>query len=228
MLFKYLFIFASFSFVGWVMELCYRSYRTKNIVNPGFMSGCVVPLYGLGALILTILSQVLPEPNSIPKLIFSFFVSMICLTGLELFSAYTNLKFYKLKLWDYSDEKLNYKGFICLKFSIIWGLLSILFRLAIYPGLNTFTETIVKNYVCIFMLGIFYGIFIIDLFASINLSRRIHKYSNIIKDYINLENLKLDLKLQDKKRKFVNSVYPYITTNSYLKDKINEIKDKKN
>ena len=51
-MFKILFIFSFTSVLGWVIETTYRFIMSKKLVNPGFMSGCVVPIYGFGAIIL--------------------------------------------------------------------------------------------------------------------------------------------------------------------------------
>ncbi len=227
MFFKYLFIFALFSFVGWLMEFTYRSIVHKAVVNPGFMTGCVVPLYGFGALILTLLCDVLPRPDCVGNVLIIFFVSMLALTLLELFSGYTNKKFYNLTLWDYSKEKFNFKGYICLRFSIIWGLLALLFSYFIYPSLDSLVSGFLSNSQSLFYIGLFYGVFLVDLAASVDLSRKVHQYAVNISQTVNLEKLRLDLKLQQNRRKFVNSFYPYITTNQYLREKINEIKENK-
>ena len=55
MLLKYLFIFAIFSVVGWILEVTYRSITNKKFINPGFLSGCAIPLYGFGVVILNII-----------------------------------------------------------------------------------------------------------------------------------------------------------------------------
>ena len=218
--FKYLFIFCLFAVVGWIIELVYMSVVTKKIINPGFMTGCVVPLYGVGAIILNLICNLFVPISSEYKIIIIFLLSIILLSILEYFTGYVLKKFFNIILWDYSDRKYNYKGFICLEFSFIWGLLSLIFYVFIFPWIDNFSINFVKSSIGIFFLGIFVGIFIIDLCVSINLLNKLSKYANEVKQTINIEKIKLEARLENRKKKFLNAIYPYLSTNRFLKDKI--------
>lgn len=223
--FKYIFIFLFFSFIGWILELVYRGIRIKKIVNPGFMSGCVVPLYGFGAVILYIICNLFEKVNSDYKIIIIFIISIILLSLLELISGIILDKCFNLRLWDYSKNKFNFKGHICLLYSMYWGFLSLIFYNFIYPKLTNITMNFINSGVGLFILGICAGLFLIDLCVSIGLLNRIVKYSKIITETIDLEKLKLDIRRRVKRKKIFNSLFPYIITNKYLRDKLN---DKKN
>ena len=225
--YKYLFIFAIFSIIGWILELTYRSLVTKQLVNPGFMSGCVVPLYGMGAIILNIICNVIYEANINHKVLFIFIISFIFLTLLEFICGFISLKYFKVRLWDYRDRKLNYKGFVCLEFSVIWGLLGVLYHLLIYPYINNISLIFINCSLGIFLLGMFLGIFIIDLSISIKLFNRLIKYAKQMQEIINIEKIKLEARINIRKRKFWNAIYPYVSTDKYVKEKIKELKIKK-
>lgn len=220
--FKYLFIFCIFSVVGWILEVTYRSIITKRFVNPGFMTGCVVPLYGFGAVILNLICNLFNPINSNYKIIIIFILSVILLSILEYFTGFVLLKFFNLKLWDYSDRKFNINGFICLEFSLIWGFLSLIFFLFIFPWINNFAYNFVNTNIGIFSLGMFIGTFLIDLCVSINLLNKLTEYSSQIKQTINLEKIKIEARMNMKKKKIWNAIYPYISTNRFLRDKINK------
>lgn len=226
-MFKYLFIFSIFSIVGWIIEFVFRSVNNKKIINPGFMSGCVVPIYGFGAISLNIMSSFFDKIISSNKMIIVFIISIMLLTLLELFSGILLEKLFRIKLWDYSNNKFNYKGFICAKFSIIWGAASLLFYYFINPGLNDFLNLNLQNLLAIFFLGIYYGIFFIDLCLSINLLSRLNKYAESLSKIINFEKLKYDVLSHATKNKFLNFIYPYVSTSKFLKDKIKIKKGKK-
>lgn len=219
MLLKYLFIFAIFSVVGWILEVTYRSITNKKFINPGFLSGCAIPLYGFGVVILNIICNIFININTNHKLIVIFFISTILLTLLEFLTGRIMLDLFHVKLWDYSNVRFNYKGIICPQFSVIWGALALLFYLLVFPGLNTFILKLVSSTLCIFILGIFYGIFIIDLCMSINLLSKLTKYSKRAKKIINFEKLKID-SIKKTGKKFWNVIYPYTHINKFLKDKI--------
>lgn len=219
---KYLFIFGLFSVVGWVLELIYRSIINKKIINPGFMSGCVVPLYGFGAVILNSICNLFVPIKSLYKVIIIFVLSIILLSILECITGYILIKFFNLRLWDYSKHKYNYKGFICIEFSLIWGCLSLVYYICFFNWINTFSLSFVTNTIGVFCLGIFFGIFLVDLCVSINLLNKLYRYAEQIKQTINIERFKLDARTHVKKKKFLNAIYPYVTTNKFLKDKINK------
>lgn len=219
MLLKYLFIFAIFSVVGWILEVAYRSYHNKKFINPGFLSGCAIPLYGFGAVIINLLCTLVININNSHKLILISIVSILLLTLLEFITGRVMIDLFHVRLWDYSNEKLNYKGIICLKFSLIWGVLAIIYYKLFYSWINTFAIEFISDNYKIFILGIFYGIFIIDLSISINLLSKLTKYSKNIKKIINLENFKIDT-LKEGSKKIWNKIYPYTHINKYLKDKI--------
>ena len=113
--------------------------------------------------------------------------------------------------------KYNYKGIICIEFSFIWGILSILFYYFIYPWINTFATNIINNNIVSFLLGLYYGIFIIDLLVSINLLIKLSKYSKKIDKVINVEKLKKELLKNNSN--IMDKIYPYICINKFLKEK---------
>lgn len=224
--YKYLFIFALFSIVGWILELVYRSLITKKIVNPGFMSGCVVPLYGMGAIILNLICILISKLNFKYEVLLVFTTSLFLLTLLEFICGFISLKYFHIRLWDYRKQKINYKGFICLEFSIIWGLLGVLYYLVIYPHIDNISLNFINSIFGIFTLGIFLGIFLIDLSVSINLLNRLIRYAKEIEETINVEKLKLETRINITRKKFWNAIYPYASTNKYVKQKIKELKNK--
>lgn len=225
--YKCLFIFAVFSILGWILELVYRSLATKKLVNPGFMSGCVVPLYGMGAIILDFVSILIFNLNYNYKVLIMFFASLCLLTLLEFIFGFVSLKYFHVRLWDYRKRKINYKGFVCLEFAVVWGLLGVLYYLCVYPYIDGISTWFINSNIGIFILGIFLGIFIIDLSMSIKLFNRLVKYAKEIHENINIEKIKLEARINATRKKFWNAIYPYTLTNKYVKEKIKELKNKK-
>ena len=221
-MFKILFIFSFASVLGWIIETTYRCIMSKKIVNPGFMSGCVVPIYGFGALILYSICKLSDKINFMYKPILVIGLSMILLSLLEFISGVFLLKFFNLRLWDYSNRKFNYKGLICLRFSLYWGIFALIFYLFLYSFIDSASINFIDNNVCLFILGIFYGIFIIDLCISINLSSKIKKYAESKRKVINIERLRIDILKRLNKNKFLNSIYPSFSLNKYLKSKVSD------
>jgi len=118
-----------FSILGWMLEVSYRSVCAKRFVNPGLLKGPYLILYGAGALILMAAASLLQGSNWGIKAFAYFTVT----TGLELVSGFIAQYLFKTRLWDYSDQPFNYKGYICLKFSLCWILLALAFEYVVLP-----------------------------------------------------------------------------------------------
>lgn len=124
-----LFSFSFFSVVGWMLEVSYRSVCAKRFVNPGLLKGPYLILYGTGALILMAAVSFLGGSNLAVKAFAYFTVT----TGLELVSWLIAQHLFDIRLWDYSDQPFNYKGCVCLKFSLYWILLAFAFEYVVLP-----------------------------------------------------------------------------------------------
>ncbi|MBP7554322.1 MAG: putative ABC transporter permease, partial [Spirochaetes bacterium] len=107
------------SYLGWLLESTYRSISEKKIINSGFLFGPFVPIYGFGAIIIYFLSFALKDNSYVFQTTIYGFTSIF----LEYLTALFFEKIFKIKLWDYSKEKINIHGRICLKFSLIWIIL---------------------------------------------------------------------------------------------------------
>jgi len=131
-----LFSFTFFSILGWVIEVVYRSIRDRSFVNPGLLKGPYLILYGAAALVLMVSVSLLHEYNIFMKALCYFVIT----TGIELISGLNAQHFFNVRLWDYSDQRFQFRGHICLKFSIYWILLAFAFEyllLPAYQGLAT-------------------------------------------------------------------------------------------
>lgn len=112
--------FYIYCFLGWCFESAYVSFRQKKLVNRGFMHGPLLPLYGSGAVI--VLFAALPFRGT-PVLV--YFVGMAAATILEYCVGVTMESLFKVRYWDYSNQKFNIQGHVCLSSSIIWGFFSL-------------------------------------------------------------------------------------------------------
>ena len=118
---QWVLFFFIYSFIGWVWERCFVSVRKRRWVNRGFMYGPMLPIYGFGAL--AVLISTIRVRDSIP-LIFLF--GMVGATLLEYVTGAVMERLFNVKYWDYSNQKFNLNGYICLTSSLGWGLFSVL------------------------------------------------------------------------------------------------------
>ncbi len=129
-----LFSFCFFSILGWVLEVSYRSLRDRRFVKPGLLKGPYLILYGADALILMGCVSLVHEIKFLEaNFIVRIFVYFAATTGFELISGFNAQYFFHTRLWDYSDQPFQYKGHICLKFSIYWILLAFAFEYLLLP-----------------------------------------------------------------------------------------------
>ena len=133
------FSFGIFSIMGWILEVSYRSLNAKQFVNPGLLNGPYLILYGTGALMLMACISIFDfyDANFIVKI----FIYLIAITCLEMIAGLAAASLFNIRLWDYSDQFLHYKGHVCLKFSVYWVLLAFGFEYFILlPYQNVFNS----------------------------------------------------------------------------------------
>lgn len=128
---QWVLLFFFYCFCGWVWESCYVSARQRRWVNRGFLHGPLLPIYGSGAII--ILFATLPVAESLP-LIWLF--GMLAATALEYAVGAAMEKIFKVRYWDYSSQRFNLNGHICLTSSIAWGFFSILLVRFLHPPIG--------------------------------------------------------------------------------------------
>lgn len=110
-------IFIVYAFIGWCTEVSYATLDTGKFVNRGFLNGPYCPIYGCGVVIVVAILTPLKE-----SFFLLFIGSVVLTTVLEYVTGFLLEKVFHNKWWDYSDKPFNVKGYICLKFSIYWGL----------------------------------------------------------------------------------------------------------
>ena len=153
--------FITYSFLGWVMESIFRSISEKKIINTGFLKGPFCPIYGVGAIIMLLFLKKFAD-----NLAVLFIVSVVVLTIWEYLVGVLLEKLFHTKYWDYSKNKFNFQGRICLMNSIFWGVLGVVFVKYIHPAIESLGNQIdIKILTFIYaILGI---IILVDMIVSI-------------------------------------------------------------
>ena len=125
---QWVLLFFFYCFCGWVWESCYVSLCQRRWVNRGFLHGPLLPIYGSGAII--ILLATIPVAQDL-RLVWLF--GMLAATALEYVTGDVMERIFKVRYWDYSNQKFNLNGHICLSSSIAWGFFSILLVRFLHP-----------------------------------------------------------------------------------------------
>lgn len=176
-LFELFFYFFWWSVFGWFLEVVVRTLETGGFENRGFLNGPFCPIYGFGVIMITHLLAPLKDNF----LILYILSSLIC-TTFELSIGLLMEKLFHAKWWDYSEEKFNYKGFICLRIALLWGVGSVLVICVVQPLIEKTVSYIPYTFGNIFA-GVIFFLIVIDIIATLS---DIRNFNNKLKqiDYI--------------------------------------------
>lgn len=127
-MYQYIWIFLIYSFLGWCLEVAYHALSVGKFINRGFLNGPVCPIYGFGMMLVVVC--ITPVVDNFLLL---FLGSFSLTTILEFLTGFALEKVFHDKWWDYSKEPFNIKGYICLKFSLAWGLAGMVVMNMLHP-----------------------------------------------------------------------------------------------
>ncbi|MGN1411308.1 MAG: putative ABC transporter permease [Oscillospiraceae bacterium] len=196
------FIFFIGSLVGWIIELFYRKFISKanperKWINPGFLVGPYLPLYGFGLVAMYLLAQInvsFIENDALQKTLLFILMSMV-MTIIEYIAGIIFIKGMKVKLWDYTNEWGNVQGIICPKFSFYWAILSAIYYFLIHPHILNSLYWLAEHLAFSFFIGFFYGIFIIDVVYSMQILVKVKKFATDHDIIVKYQELKRSIRL---------------------------------
>lgn len=122
-IYKLFWIFLAYSFLGWILETISAAVKSRRFLNRGVLTGPVCTVYGIAAVILTVFLRELEQEG---RLFFLFLGCMIWATAVEWLAGRSLEKLHHSRWWDYSHKKWNLDGYICLEYSVIWGVLGMI------------------------------------------------------------------------------------------------------
>ena len=161
--------FLVYSFLGWVLEVVFHAAKLGKIVNRGFLNGPVCPVYGFGMVGLLMLLRSTSPADAIEdtNVFVLFFICMLFGSAVELLAGWLLDVIFHMRWWDYSDEPFNLHGYICLRFSLLWGVGGIVVIGMLYPMLsNITTAKIPQKYGWIIML-LLYIVYFVDFIVTV-------------------------------------------------------------
>lgn len=223
------FLFFIGSFSGWIIEVLFRRFFTaKKWINPGFLTGPYLPLYGFGVVGLFAISLI-PISTGYAWLdaILIILIMGLTMTLIEYIAGLIFIKGMKIRLWDYSDRWGNIQGIICPLFSFFWLIVSAFFYFVINEPVIEAVVWFVHHIEFAFVVGIFMGIFLVDLGHSIGLSARIRRFADEHKVVVHFEKLKETLydKVEEFQHKHPGFVFPFKLLSNF-KEQLTSVKEK--
>lgn len=158
----YILYFFFYSAVGWLFESIYCSLGEKRLINRGFLTGPMCPIYGTGALVMAVL---LYNPFRDKPLVV-FLLGMVFCDIVEYLTSFIMEKLFNARWWDYKDELFNIKGRICFKHTLYWGVAATLFVKTVHPIVVTLFEKIPQK-VIIPLTCTILAVFVVDVIFAV-------------------------------------------------------------
>lgn len=164
-----LWIFFVYAFLGWCTEVSFAALTSGKFVNRGFLNGPVCPIYGCGVVIVLFFLEPLRENT-----LLLFLGSVVLTSVLEWLTGFVLERIFHQRWWDYSNEPFNLGGYICLRFSIAWGLACLLVVDVIHPTIH-WLITLIPHTLGLVLLAVFSAAMVVDLAATVRTIARINR-----------------------------------------------------
>ncbi len=134
---QYVCFFFIYAVLGWCVEVAFAAVNTRQLVNRGFLNGPACPIYGFG--MVGLLAVLGPWQNNVAAV---FVVAAVLATLVELVAGYALYKLFHTRWWDYTKFRGNLGGFICPRFSLLWGLGGVLVIRLVHPPVAAAVQAI--------------------------------------------------------------------------------------
>jgi len=162
-------IFFFYAFLGWCLEVAYHALITGNFINRGFLNGPWCPVYGFGAA--AVLACLFPLREN--KLLL-FAGSVVLTSAIEWLTGFVLEKLFRQHWWDYSDQPFNLNGYICLRFSLAWGLACLIVVDAIHPAFLWCIARVPRT-LGLVLLGALLAAMLVDLIATVRTVAKLNR-----------------------------------------------------
>ncbi|MDO4519827.1 MAG: putative ABC transporter permease [Eubacteriales bacterium] len=171
-----LWFFLIYSFGGWVVEVAFHAVKCGKAINRGFLSGPVCPVYGFGVMSVFAFFDFLKSITGIePDALGIFLGGVVLATFIELIAGWALDICFHARWWDYTDMPFNFRGYICLAFSIIWGFAILLVVKILHPFIAFQLEKIMKPSYGWFVAAFLYIVYFTDTCLTVAIIRGFNK-----------------------------------------------------
>ena len=159
-LYHILAFFLIYSCLGWCVEVVYAAATTGQLVNRGFLNGPVCPIYGFGMILVLFFLTPLEA-----DLLLLYLGGVILPSALELVGGWALYKLYRTRWWDYTDKPFNIGGYVCLEFSLMWGVGAMVMVKVIHPTIAALVN-IIPPLVGFVLMCLLYAVYAADVVAT--------------------------------------------------------------
>lgn len=152
--------FFVYGVLGWCVEVAFAAVKEGRFVNRGFLNGPICPIYGVGVTV--VVYFLTPYKDN---LILLYALSTVLVTVLEGLTGYLMDKIFHHKWWDYTNQPLNIGGYVCLIFSLVWGVACVLIVRVIHPVIHKIL-TFIPHTLGLIMLAVLEICIFVDLYVT--------------------------------------------------------------
>ena len=173
---KYFVYFVIYSFMGWVYESIFCTIKGRKWENRGFLYGPVCPIYGVGAVSITAISDALERRQMAFAWWQVFLVAFLGSIVLEYITSWALEKLFHAYWWDYSDLPLNIKGRVCFPASLGFGVAGLLVFYGVAPfteGITSWISPTLMEFFALFFMALVAADITLTISALTNLERNV-------------------------------------------------------
>lgn len=231
------FLFGFGSFLGWCLEVLFRRFISssnpeRKWINPGFLAGPCLPIYGFGNMALFALSLIPSVGNGVwvepswQRVVISIVIMGIMMTLIEYVSGLIFIKRMNIKLWDYSNNRGNIQGIICPLFSFIWTVLGAAYYFLAQPHIVKMVLWLYDNVGFILVIGMYFGVLLVDVAYSFNIAGKLKRYAKENAIIIMYDELKDAIKKYNEANNITSRFFSSFISNISIKEHLDAYKDK--
>ena len=230
---RYFVLFIIYSLMGWIYESAYCTIKDHGWQNRGFLYGPIVPIYGFGALGVTILFHDIPvatfqNASELKVFLICYFGSIV----LEYTTSFTLEKLFHAKWWDYSNVPININGRVCLPASIAFGVAGVIINKYVIPviiGLDLFKHSLIIELMALFFMMLLGMDLALTVSALTSFSKEFERLNNSFNAYMTEKYDSTCESINDKKvaviTKTIASKEAAFVKRDIAAEKLNEIKE---
>lgn len=158
--------FFIFGFAGWCMEVILKYRQYHRFINRGFLTGPILPIYGFGVILITLVVGRLTSVES--GVMTTFAISLVICGLVEYLTSFVLEKIFHARWWDYSQKPMNLHGRVWIGNLVLFGLAGVAIIHIVNPVLFPALDRIPLNtrkVTALVLLAIFAADLVISCFV---------------------------------------------------------------
>lgn len=196
-------VYLTYAIIGWILEVTCKAIEYKKFVNRGFLIGPYCPIYGTGAILITLLlNRYIEDPFTL------FIMAILICSLLEYITSYSMEKLFKARWWDYSRYRFNINGRICLETTIPFGILGLFIMYVANPFILNILLSI-PSILLHTITGMLFLVFLVDNMISFKIMLGVRGTTN-----------EFNQKVKDNTEEITRKVKEAITNKSFLNKRL--------